>query len=80
MTGKINDGDEVIVWPIKENHSIEVGDIVLCKVKGRYLLHLVKAISKDRYLIGNNKGKLNGWTPRKNLYGRVMRVRSKLST
>lgn len=50
----------------------EIGDIVFCKVKGRYI-DAHKIISKDLnkgYLIGNNHGFLNGWT--KIIYGKVI--------
>lgn len=42
--------------------ELHVGDIVYCKVKGRYYTHLIHAIQGDRYLIGNNRGGTNGWT------------------
>lgn len=51
----------------------EVGDIVYCKVKGRFYTHLVKAKSSKRGLqIGNNKGHINGWT--RSVFGRVVEV------
>lgn len=39
-----------------------MGDIVFCKVKGRYYTHLVKAKGDRGVLIGNNHGRINGWT------------------
>lgn len=49
----------------------EVGDIVFCKVKGRYIdAHLITKIDGDRYMIANNKGWENGWT--KIIYGKVV--------
>ena len=51
----------------------EVGDIVYCKVKGKFYTHLVKAKSSKRGLqIGNNKGNVNGWT--RSVFGRVVEV------
>lgn len=51
----------------------EVGDIVYCKVKGKFYTHLVKATdSKKGLQIGNNKGRINGWT--RSVYGRVVEV------
>lgn len=73
MSGKIESGDLVTVQPIKLE-EIKIGDIVLCKVKGKQYLHLVKAISNNSCLIGNNKGKVNGWT--KQIYGKVIKVES----
>jgi SOS-response transcriptional repressor LexA len=52
----------------------EVGDIVFCKVKGRYIdAHkVIKADAVKGYLIANNKGFENGWT--KTIYGKVIKV------
>ena len=51
--------------------SVEVGDIVLCRVKGRRMLHMVKAKNKKRgVLIANAKGHENGWTHI--VYGKVI--------
>ena len=74
MTGKINDGDLVTIIPL--DRTLEVGDIVLCKVNGKQYLHLVKAISGERYQIGNNKGGINGWVGVNSIFGRVVRVES----
>jgi hypothetical protein len=52
--------------------NIEVGDIVLCKVNGNIMCHLVSAIQGGRYQISNNKGHVNGWT--KQIYGKVISV------
>ena len=60
MAGKVESGELVHLKPISE--PLEIGDIVLCRVKGRDYLHLVKAIQGNRYLIGNNRGGVNGWT------------------
>ncbi|MFS4448005.1 hypothetical protein [Maribacter sp. 2307UL18-2] len=51
----------------------EVGDIVFCKVRGNVFTHLVKGKSDKRgLLIGNNHGRINGWT--KNVYGKVIEI------
>ena len=75
MAGKIESGQLCTVEPLGEA-SLEVGDIVLCKVNGREYLHLVKAIQGDRYQIGNNRGHINGWVGRRAIYGRCIRVES----
>ena len=53
-----------------------MGDIVLFRVDGNVFLHLVKAVEAEddarRVLIGNNRGKVNGWT--KVVYGKVVGV------
>jgi SOS-response transcriptional repressor LexA len=75
MTGKVNDGDLVTVEPVTDGTELKVGDIVLCKVSGNEYLHLVKAVGQDgRFQIGNNKGGINGWTPRSNVFGRCILV------
>ena len=73
MTGRINSGQLVTVEPIKDR-QIEVGNIVLCKVNGAQYLHLVKASSGERFQIGNNRGRINGWTTRRNIFGIVTNV------
>ncbi len=70
MKGLIESGELVTVEPIKR--TLEIGDIVLCRVKGRYYLHLVKGRDVGRYLIGNNKGYINGWTS--SVYGILKHV------
>jgi SOS-response transcriptional repressor LexA len=52
--------------------SYEIGDIVFCKVKGRYIdAHkIVKKDTNKGFLIANNHGFENGWT--KIIYGKVI--------
>ena len=68
MTGKINDGDVVVVEPLGDR-ALRVGDIVLLRVRGREYLHLVKAVQGDRCLVGNNCGGVNGWVGRQAVAG-----------
>jgi hypothetical protein len=72
MSGKIESGDLCTVVPL--TGDLQVGDIVLCKVNGRQYLHLVKAIQGERYQIGNNRGRINGWVSRTSIYGKCVRV------
>lgn len=60
MKGKINGGNLVTVEPFNDQ-ELKKGDIVLCKVRGREYLHLIKAIRGKQYQIGNNRGYINGW-------------------
>lgn len=57
--------------------SYGVGDIVFCKVRGRYIdAHKITQVAADgRYLISNNHGHDNGWT--RVVYGRVVRSEDK---
>jgi hypothetical protein len=73
MKGKIESGQLCTVEPV-EPASVQVGDIVLCKVNGRQYLHLVKAIQGGRFQIGNNRGRINGWVSANSIYGRCTRV------
>ena len=74
MAGKIESGQLCTVVPLSSNENIQVGDIVLCKVNGREYLHLVKAIQGERYQIGNNRGRINGWVGRKSIFGRCVKI------
>lgn len=75
MQPKIESGQLVTVEPIGAETTINVGDILLCKVAGKSFLHLVTAIENDkRYQISNNKGHINGWTNRAKLYGKVIKI------
>ncbi|MBU0660897.1 S24 family peptidase [Patescibacteria group bacterium] len=73
MRGKIESGQLVTVEPLK-NTTLEKGDIVLCKVKGREYIHLIKAIKGERYLIGNNRGGLNGWIGCNSIFGKCIKI------
>jgi hypothetical protein len=53
--------------------TVEVGDIVYCKVRGNCYTHLVKGKNEKRGVqIGNNHGHINGWT--KQVYGKVIEI------
>jgi len=71
MKGKVDSGSIVTVEPISLD-KVNINDIILCKVKGKQYLHLVKAKEKNRVLIGNNKGFINGWTSI--VYGKVVKI------
>jgi len=75
MTGKIESGQRCTVEPV-DSSKLEVGSIVLCRVKGSEYLHLVKAIDGDRFLIENNRGGTNGWISSHAIFGRLVRVES----
>lgn len=88
MTPIIHSKDKILIenrdW-VREaygRYDYRVGDAVYCKVKGRYYVHLIKAIKKDGdslfYQIGNNKGRINGWTNESNVFGVVIEVNGKL--
>jgi hypothetical protein len=73
MKGKIESGQLCTVVPITAE-KVEVGDIVLCKVNGNQYLHLVKARQGQRFQIGNNRGRINGWIGPNGIYGKCIRI------
>lgn len=73
MSGKIASGDLCTVTPVQPE-ELEVGDIVLCKVAGAQYLHLIKARQGERFQIGNNHGRINGWIGPNAIFGRCIRV------
>jgi hypothetical protein len=73
MVGKIESGQLCTVEPV-DAETLKVGDIVLCKVKGREYLHLIKAIRGQRFQIGNNRGRINGWITAKSIFGKCVRI------
>jgi SOS-response transcriptional repressor LexA len=77
MVGKVPSGSLVTVEPIADHKLLKQGDVVLCKVKGKQFLHLIVRIRHgmgEEFLIGNNRGFTNGWTNKKNVYGKCVRV------
>jgi len=72
MVPLIYSGQKHKIIPINWE-DCSVGDIVYCKVRGSFYTHLVKAKNNEKgLLIGNNKGRTNGWT--KKVYGRVVEI------
>jgi hypothetical protein len=76
MKGKVNDGALVTVEPCGPK-ELSVGDIVLVRAKGNDYLHLIKAVNQGSFLIGNNRGGINGWVGRNCIYGVATEVESK---
>lgn len=73
MRPRIKSGQLCTVEPIDVT-ELDVGDIVLCKVRGAEYLHLVKAIQGPRFQIGNNRGRINGWITASSIFGRLVSV------
>lgn len=74
MVGKIESGQLCTVEPITSHSSLRVGDIVLCKVGGSEYLHLIKAIQGERFQIGNNRGRINGWVGANSIFGKCIKI------
>jgi len=72
MTPKIKHRQPVEISPATWE-TVNKGDIVYCKVNGRFYTHLVVSKNIDKGCqIGNNHGYINGWT--KQVYGKVTKV------
>lgn len=77
MEGKIESGQLCTVTPIKDSRFLKKGDIVLCEVQGDQYLHLIHDIDKNGlFLIGNNKGRRNGWVKASAIYGICTKIES----
>ncbi len=63
----------VTVVPV-DPARLDVGDIVLARVAGSVYLHLVTAIAGGRVQIGNNRGRINGWTGQERVFGLCVEV------
>lgn len=68
MVPLINSGALCTVEPTRER-ELKKGDIVLCKVRGVQYLHLVSGLKPGQVQISNNRGHVNGWTARTNVFG-----------
>jgi len=81
MTPRLKSGELVKVKSIPIG-LYEVGDIVYCKIKGGYVLHLLTSISydkdKDKYQISNNHGHVNGWIGPNQIYGICVEANGKV--
>ena len=77
MEPKISSGDVVVVSPCEED-ELKKGDIVFCKVKGRYFVHLIQTVTQKmggrQFQIGNNKKHTNGTLGFQAIYGKVTSV------
>ena len=74
MSPILRDGQPVLVEPINYQTKLKKNDIVFCRVCGYYYLHKIIAIKNNMtFQIGNNQGFINGWIPRNQIYGRVIK-------
>lgn len=73
MKGKVADGALVTLAPC-DPATLQPGAVVLVRVRGNVYLHLVKAVNLGRFLIGNNRGGINGWVGPNAIYGIATRI------
>lgn len=70
----VKNGERVTVEPLPEDAKLTKNTVVLCTVRGRQYLHqVVSTRPNGDVLVANNRGHLNGWTSRSNVYGRLVR-------
>lgn len=74
MQGKVESGQLVTVAPLGPDDLVNPGDVVLVTVHGNTYLHLVRAVRRDSYQIGNALGRINGWVSRGAIHGRLTKV------
>jgi len=77
MSGRVEDGELCTVAPFRGSVIPREGNVVLCKVRGRQCLHLIKATrgkNPVRYQIGNNRGGVNGWVGARSIFGLLIKV------
>lgn len=83
MEPLIHSGEIVTVAPFDDG-VLNKGDVVLAKVRGRLYLHKVtgfrRGLSRGWFhrlvQISNNRGKVNGWTTARDIYGKVISIGS----
>lgn len=74
MQPKIKSGQLVTVEPIGDK-AVQEGEVLLCKVKGRVMLHECTAINGKQYRISPHHQKHhNGWITKNAIFGRVTKV------
>lgn len=70
MMPRIYSGEKILFI---DEDEYNIGDVVLCKVKGRHMVHFIVSIDSNKgYQIKNNKGRINGWTHQ--IYGKAYKA------
>ena len=67
-------GQTLTMTPVIDFQDIHEGDIVCVKWHKGYIIHIVKEIQGDKFLIVNSVGKINGWVVGKDILGRVSQI------
>lgn len=65
--------------PVYKHAWLKPGDIVLCRIVKAEYLHLVKEVRRYstlpyHFLIGSNRGTINGWASQSSVFGQVVKV------
>lgn len=75
MLPHIRSGELVTVRPVDEGEELRAGMIALATVRGKMYLHFIRAVYKDRVLIGPPHH-VNGWTDRDKVAGIFVKAES----
>jgi hypothetical protein len=75
MEPVIPSGSRLTIEPV-DSDRLELGDIVVARLGGDTMLHLVKAIDRQgrRVEISGTRGPANGWAPFERVYGICTRI------
>ena len=74
MSPILRDGQPVLVEPVNYQTKLKKNDIVFCRISGYYYLHKILDIKNNMlFRIGNNQDFINGWIPRNQIFGRVIK-------
>ena len=77
----VHSGDGCTYTPVTSEQEVQVNDIVFCEVQpgNRFYAHMVLEVQegssgKMRYIIGNARGRQNGWCYIEHIYGKLVEV------
>ena len=76
MTPIIYSRQPVTISPVNTD-LLEKRDIVFCRIGQKFYLHLVTAVEEHQVQISNNKGFVNGYASKENVFGIVSAVDGK---
>ncbi|MCI0394938.1 MAG: hypothetical protein L0332_20800 [Chloroflexi bacterium] len=75
MRAALKHGQVLTLSPVTDFCEVQTGDIVFVRWRnGSHILHLVKEIQGDQFLIANSLGKINGWAHGRDILGRVTKI------
>jgi hypothetical protein len=75
MRGVVRHGCVLTLTPVQDFREVQAGEIVLTRWRGgNHLLHLVREIKDDQFLIVNGSDKINGWVHGNDILGRVTEI------
>lgn len=66
-----------VTLELVDKEKLAPGDIVYVKVRGNVYTHKVLAVRENEVSIGNNRGGVNGWTNKDNVYAIVTEIDGK---